>query len=44
MPLVFIAFQGEDYRSILKLNCRPLAFTLYKAYLKNEGSGFRHDF
>ena len=36
MQLVFIVFQVEDYRSILKLSCRPLAFTSYKASLKNK--------
>ena len=36
MQLVFIACYCEDYRSILKLSCRPLAFTSYKAFLKNK--------
>ena len=26
----------EGYRNILKLSCRPLAFTSYKAFLKNK--------
>ena len=36
MQLVSIACQGEDYCSILKLSCRSLAFTSYKAFLKNK--------
>ena len=28
---VFIVCQVESYRNILKLSCRPLAFTSYKA-------------
>ena len=28
--------QVEDYYRILKLNCRPLAFTSYKVFLKNK--------
>ena len=28
--------QAEDCRNILKISCRPLAFTSYKASLKNE--------
>ena len=31
-----IVCQVEDYCKILKLNCRPLAFTLYKVFLKNK--------
>ena len=27
---------AEGYRKILKLSCRPLAITSYKAYLKNK--------
>ena len=30
--------QVEDYRNILKLSCRPIAFTSYKAFLKNKES------
>ena len=29
-------WQVEGYRNILKLSCRPLAFTSYKAFLKNK--------
>ena len=36
MQIFFIACQIEDYRSILKLSCRPLAFTSHKACLKNK--------
>ena len=32
----FTVFQAEDYRNILKLSCRPLAFTTYKPFLKNK--------
>ena len=32
----FIICQVEGYRNILKLNCRPLATTTYKAFLKNK--------
>ena len=31
----FIVCQVEGYQNILKLCCRPLAFTSYKALLKN---------
>ena len=31
---MFIVCQVEGYRNILKLRCRPLAFTSYKAFLK----------
>ena len=31
--------QVEDYWNMLKLSCRPLAFTSYKAFLKNKRSG-----
>ena len=31
---IFIACQVEGYRNILKLSCRPTAFTSYKAFLK----------
>ena len=48
----FIVFQVECYRNILKLGDRPLAFTLYKAFLKRTERGlklvslshFLHDF
>ena len=33
---VFIIYQVEDYRNILKLSCRQLAFTSYKAFLKSK--------
>ena len=36
MQFVYIVFQVEGYQNILKLNCRPLAFTSYKAFLKNK--------
>ena len=36
MPLVFIVCQIESYQNILKLICKPLAFTSYKAFLKNK--------
>ena len=32
----FIACHVEGYRNILKLSCRPLDFTSYKAFLKIE--------
>ena len=32
----FIVCQVEGYQNILKLNCRPVAFTLYKAFLKSK--------
>ena len=31
-----IVCQVEDYRNILKLSCRPLAFTSYKAFAKSK--------
>ena len=34
--LFFIAYQGKGYRNIVKLSCRSLAFTTYKAFLKNK--------
>ena len=37
--LPFMVWQVEDYQNILKLNCRPLVFTSYKAFLKNKISG-----
>ena len=33
---VFIESQVEGYRNILKLSCKPLAFTSYEAFLKNK--------
>ena len=38
LQLVFILCHVEDYSSILKLSCRPLPFTSYKAFLKNKNS------
>ena len=32
----FIVCQVEDYQNILKLSCRPLAFTSYKAFKKQK--------
>ena len=37
MQLVLILCQVEDYRSILKLSCRPLAFTSNKAFVEKKG-------
>ena len=31
-----VVCQVESYQNILKLNCRPLTFTSYKAFLKNK--------
>ena len=50
--LVFILFQVEDYRNILKLSCGPHASNSYKAFLKKTKRGlklfslphFLHDF
>ena len=36
MQFVFIVCRVEDYRNMLKLTCRPLALTSYKAFLKNK--------
>ena len=33
---IYIVSQVEGYRIILKLSFRPLAFTSYKAFLKNK--------
>ena len=33
---VFIIWQVQGYRNILKLNCRPLVFTSFKAFLKRD--------
>ena len=34
--LCYAICQVEDYQNILKLSCKPLAFTLYKAFVKKE--------
>ena len=34
--LFLLHFQVEAYQMILKLRCRPLAFTLHQAFLKNK--------
>ena len=36
MQSVFIVCHVKDYRNILKLSCRPPAFTSNKAFLKNK--------
>ena len=36
IQFVFIVCQVEDYRNTLKLSCRPLVFTSYKAFFKNK--------
>ena len=36
MQFAFIVCQVEDYQYIFKLSYRPLAFTSYKALLKNK--------
>ena len=36
IQFAFIVFQVEGYGNILKLNCRQLAFTSYKSFLKNK--------
>ena len=36
VQFVFIVCQVEDYQNILKLSCRPLAFTSNKTFLKNK--------
>ena len=36
VQFAFIVCQVEDYRNILKLSCWLLAFTSYKAFLKNK--------
>ena len=36
MQFVFIVCQAGDYQNILKLSCRPLAFSSYKAFLKKN--------
>ena len=32
----YIVCQVKGYRNILKLNCKALTFTSYKAFLKNK--------
>ena len=32
----FLVWKVEGFRNMLKLSCRPLAFTSYKAFLKNK--------
>ena len=36
IQFVFIVSQAEGYRYKLKLNWKPLGFTSYKAFLRNE--------
>ena len=36
MQFVFTSCQIEDYRIILKLGCRPLAFNSFKVFLKRQ--------
>ena len=36
LQFAFIDYQVENYRSILKLSCRPFAFASYQAFLKNK--------
>ena len=36
VQFVFIVWQVEGFRNILKLSCRPLPFTLYKVSLENK--------
>ena len=36
IQFIFIVCQVEGYRIILEINYRPLAFTSYKAYLKDK--------
>ena len=36
IQFVFIECQIEDYRNILKLSCRALAFASCRAFLKNK--------
>ena len=47
IQFVFVAYQVDDYRNILKLSCRALAFTSYKAFRKNKkrpGTSFTASF
>ena len=34
-----MVYQVKDSQNILKLSCRPLALTSYKAFIKNKRSG-----
>ena len=36
MQFVFIICQFDGYQNILKLSCRPLAFTLFKVFKKQK--------
>ena len=36
MQFIFIVCQAEGYQSISKLDCIPLAFTSFEAFLKNK--------
>ena len=36
LTVFFVVCQAEDYRKILKLSCRQLAFTSLKAFLKTR--------
>ena len=36
MKFVFIECEVEGHQNILKLSCKPLAFTSCKAFLKNK--------
>ena len=38
VKFVFIAGQVKDFQNVLKLCCRPLAFTSYKVFYKNKRS------
>ena len=34
--ILYVMLQIEGYQNILKLSCRPLVFTSYKAFLKKQ--------
>ena len=36
IQFVFIVYKVGDHRNIMKLSCKPLAFTSYKDFLKNK--------
>ena len=36
MQFVLLDLQLDDYRNVLKLSWRPLAFTFYKGFLRNK--------
>ena len=36
LKFVFIVYQIEGYRHMLKLSCRPVTFTSFKAFLQNK--------